>query len=167
MYNELSPNIVAKNSSISAHNSVCQQFGLSSVGWFFLPWMECFMHLRSAARATLGLGVICSNGSCQLHVIFQPPSGSPVFTGWQRVPRVQKSDLPGGPVVKNLHANAGNMGLKKIPHAVGQLSLCTTATEPLLKSLCSATREATRIKSLQTTVKSSPHSPQLEKAHAQ
>ena len=39
-------------------------------------------------------------------------------------------DFPGGPVVKNLPSNAGNMGSilgrgTKIPHAVGQLSPST------------------------------------------
>ena len=43
-----------------------------------------------------------------------------------------------GPVIKNLSANnAGDMGSfssrgTKIPQAVGQLSLCLTAAEPLL-----------------------------------
>ena len=44
--------------------------------------------------------------------------------------------LPGGSVVKNLPVNAGDMGsipsLRKTPHAVEQLSLCTTTTEPVL-----------------------------------
>ena len=44
-------------------------------------------------------------------------------------------DFPGGPVVKNLPSNAGDMGSipgrgTKIPHAVGQLSPCTATTEP-------------------------------------
>ena len=39
-------------------------------------------------------------------------------------------DFPGGPVVKNLPSNAGDVGLIpgrgiKIPHATGQLSPCT------------------------------------------
>ena len=35
-------------------------------------------------------------------------------------------DAPGGPVVKNPLANGGHSGLgTKIPHATGQLSLCT------------------------------------------
>ena len=34
-------------------------------------------------------------------------------------------DFPGGPVVKNLPSNAGDMGWgTKIPHASGQLNLC-------------------------------------------
>ena len=48
----------------------------------------------------------------------------------------KKSDrgFPRGSVVKNLPANAGNMGLihwsGKIPHAAEQLSPCATPTEP-------------------------------------
>ena len=46
----------------------------------------------------------------------------------------QVRDFPGGPVVKNLPANAGDTGSSpglgtKIPHAVGQLSLRATTTE--------------------------------------
>ena len=47
----------------------------------------------------------------------------------------QLSDFPGGTVVKNPPANAGDTGsvpgLGKIPHAVEQLSLCTTTAEPV------------------------------------
>ena len=43
-------------------------------------------------------------------------------------------DFPGGAVVKNLPANAGENAFEpwsgKIPHAAEQLSLCTTTTEP-------------------------------------
>ena len=43
-------------------------------------------------------------------------------------------DFPGGPVVKNLSFNAGDVGLipgwgTKIPNALGQLSLCATSRE--------------------------------------
>ena len=43
-------------------------------------------------------------------------------------------DFPGGTEVKNLPANAGDMGLIPglIPHAAEQLSLCSTTTEPVL-----------------------------------
>jgi len=44
--------------------------------------------------------------------------------------------FPGGSVVKNQPANAGDTGsipdLGRFPHATGQLSPCTTATEPVL-----------------------------------
>ena len=50
-------------------------------------------------------------------------------------------DFPGGPVVKNLPGNAGDMGSMpgqgtEIPLASGQLSLCTATTE----AACSGTR---------------------------
>ena len=43
-------------------------------------------------------------------------------------------DFPGGPVVKTLSSNAGDVGLipgwgTKIPNALGQLSLCATSRE--------------------------------------
>ena len=45
-------------------------------------------------------------------------------------------DFSGGPMVKNLPANAGDAGSipglgTKIPHSMGQLSLFTTPTEPV------------------------------------
>ena len=49
----------------------------------------------------------------------------------------QSRDLPGGPVVKNPPANAGDTGSipgpgTKIPHALGHRSPCATTTEPAL-----------------------------------
>ena len=45
-------------------------------------------------------------------------------------------DFPGGTVVKDLPANAGDMGSSpspgKIPRATEQLSPCATTTEPAL-----------------------------------
>ena len=46
-------------------------------------------------------------------------------------------DIPGGPVVKNLPCNAGDMSLIpgtgiKIHHVLRQLSPCATNTEPVL-----------------------------------
>ena len=45
-------------------------------------------------------------------------------------------DVPGGPMVKNLPANAGDTGSipgqkTKLSHAVGPLSPCATTTEPV------------------------------------
>ena len=45
-------------------------------------------------------------------------------------------DFPGGPVVKNPSANAGDVGLipgqgTRIPHAAEELKLCATTTEPV------------------------------------
>ena len=47
-------------------------------------------------------------------------------------------DIPGGPVVKNPAANAGDTGLISDPgraQAAGQLNLCAAATEPRVRAL--------------------------------
>ena len=49
--------------------------------------------------------------------------------------RTMHRDFPGGPVVKNLPSNAGDVGSisgqeTKIPHAAEQLSLHAATTEP-------------------------------------
>ena len=73
--------------------------------------------------------------------------------------RVLGWDFPGDPVVKNPPSNAGDAGSipgwgTKIPHAVGQLSLHTTTTEPAhhklqspraLEPACRNQREKTRM----------------------
>ena len=55
-------------------------------------------------------------------------------------------NFPGGPVVKNLPASAGDTGLipwsKKIPHAAGQLSPWATTAECVLWSPGAPTTEA-------------------------
>ena len=51
----------------------------------------------------------------------------------------ESKDLPGGPVVKNLPANAGDTGSipsGNIPHAKGQLSLCAMVTEAQVPRTC-------------------------------
>ena len=51
----------------------------------------------------------------------------------------ESKDLPGGPVVKNPPANAGDTGSipsGKIPHAKGQLSPCATVTEAQVPRTC-------------------------------
>ena len=55
---------------------------------------------------------------------------------WIQLERNKIRDFPGGPVVKNLPAKAGDTGLipdqgTKIPHVAGQLSLLTTTGEPM------------------------------------
>jgi len=45
---------------------------------------------------------------------------------------------------------------RKIPHATRHQNLWATITEPPLKSLCSATREATEMRRLHTTSRESP-----------
>ena len=79
--------------------------------------------------------------------------------------------FPGGAVVENLPANAGNtgsspgLGRSHIPRS-------NQAHEPQLLSLhvwslCSATREAAIVRGLCTVMKSGPRQPQLEKALTQ
>ena len=68
---------------------------------------------------------------------------------------LQTQDFPGGPVVKESDHQCRRHELDpwsgNIPHAVGQLSPCTT-------------REAPAMRSLSTATKSNPNSQQLEKS---
>ena len=79
--------------------------------------------------------------------------------------------FPGGAVVENLPANAGDtcsspgLGGSRVPRS-------DWAREPQLLSLrvwslCSTTREATIVRGPRTAMKSGPHLPQLAKALAQ
>ena len=58
----------------------------------------------------------------------------PITTKEIESSKVSQQDFPGGPVAKNLPANAGGHGFdpwsRGIPHTSGQLSLHATATEP-------------------------------------
>ena len=74
--------------------------------------------------------------------------------------------FPGGAVVENLPANAGDTGSSP---GLGRSHMpwSTWAREPQLLSLCSSTREAAIVRGPRTTMKSGPHLPQLEKALAQ
>ena len=83
----------------------------------------------------------------------------------------KKEGFPGGTVVENLPANAGDTGSSP---DLGRSHMPRSgwAREPQLLSLrvwslCSATREATTMRSLHTATKSSLCSPQLEKARTQ
>ena len=79
--------------------------------------------------------------------------------------------FPGGTVVENLRANAGDMGSSPglgRPH----MPRSNWAREPQLLSLrvwslCSATRDAVIVRGPHTAMKSGPCLPQLEKALAQ
>ena len=79
--------------------------------------------------------------------------------------------FPGGTVVENLPANAGDMGLS--PGLGGShMPRSDSAREPQLLSLriwslCSATREATIVRGPRTATKRGARLPQLEKALAQ
>ena len=79
--------------------------------------------------------------------------------------------FPGGAVVENLPANAGDTGSSP---GLGrsQMPWSNWTREPQLLSLrvwslCSATREAVIVRGPLTAMKSGPRSPQLEKALAQ
>ena len=82
-----------------------------------------------------------------------------------------KRGFPGGAVVGNMPANAGDTGSSP---GLGRSHMPRSnwAREPRLLSLrvwslCSATREAAIVRSPRTAMKSGPRSPQLEKALAQ
>ena len=78
--------------------------------------------------------------------------------------------LSGGPVDKNLPANAGEPGFdpcpKNIPGDAEQLSPCTATTEARVPR-ASAPQEKPPQWETPTPQLSSPNSPQIEKAHAQ
>ena len=78
---------------------------------------------------------------------------------------------PGGSVVENLPANAGDMGSSPGPGR-SHIPWSNWAREPHLLSLCvwslcSATREAAIVRGPHIAMKSGPHLPQLEKALTQ
>ena len=79
---------------------------------------------------------------------------------------MKEKGFPGGAVVENLPANAGDMvsspGLGR-----SHMPWSNWAREPQLLSLRSATREARTVRGPRTTMKSGPRLPQLEKALAQ
>ena len=79
--------------------------------------------------------------------------------------------FPGGTVVENLPANAGDTGSSP---GLGRSHMprSNQAREPQLPSLhvwslCSATRETAMVRGLRTAMKSGPRLPQLETALAQ
>ena len=83
----------------------------------------------------------------------------------------ESSGFPGGAVVENLPANAGDMGSSP---GLGRSHMpqSSWACEPQLLSLrlwslCSTTRKAAMVRGPRTTMKSGPRLPQLEKALTQ
>ena len=85
--------------------------------------------------------------------------------------RKKDKGFPGGSVVENLPANAGDTGSSP---GLGRshMSRSDWAREPQLLSLriwslCSATREAAIMRGPRTAMRSGPRLPQLEKALAQ
>ena len=78
--------------------------------------------------------------------------------------------FPGGAVVENLPANAGDtgsspgLGGSHVPR--GNWARGPQLLSLRIWSLCSATREATIVRGLRAAMKSGPRLPQLEKALA-
>ena len=76
--------------------------------------------------------------------------------------------VPGGPVIKNLPANAGNMGsnpgLEGSHLPTKQLSLQVTTTEALVPRVCSTAIEVATMRHRAPQLESSPCSLQLEKS---
>ena len=69
----------------------------------------------------------------------------PNYKNEQKFKSICKQGFPGGTVVKNPPANAGDRfepWSGKIPHAAEQLSPCATTTEPALQSPRATTTEA-------------------------
>ena len=82
-----------------------------------------------------------------------------------------KQGFPGGAVVENLPANAGDTGSSP---GLGRSHMPRSNWARVLQllslrvwNLCSATREAVMVRGPRTAMKSGPHLPQLEKALAQ
>ena len=99
---------------------------------------------------------------------FVPPK---VLVVHQAFKKCSTGGFPGGAVVENLPANAGDTGSSP---GLGRSHMprSNCAREPQLLSLrvwslCSATREAVIVRGPRTAMKSGPRSPQLEKALAQ
>ena len=95
--------------------------------------------------------------------------GSSPISEW--LIKVSLEGFPGGAVVENLPANAGDAGSSP---GLGRSHMPRSnwAREPQLLSLrvwslCSATREAVIVRGPRTAMKSGPRLPQLEKALAQ
>ena len=89
----------------------------------------------------------------------------------KRHQKCQWRGFPGGAVVENLPANAGDTGLS-LGLGRSHMPRSNQAREPQLLSLrvwslCSATREAAIVRGLRTVMKSGPHLLQPEKALAQ
>ena len=85
--------------------------------------------------------------------------------------QTNKQGFPGGAVVENLPANAGDTGSSP-DLGRSHMPQSSWAREPQLLSLrvwslCSATGEATIVRGPRTVMKSGPRLPQLEKALAQ
>ena len=157
--------------------------------------MNAIIWNRGCYRSTWGAWLLQSEESSQGASQRRWPMSWVRIEGWVRIGKSRKiiqeegtnnicrEDFPGGAVVKNLPANAGDTGSipglerSHIPrssktHVPPLLSLCSRACKPqLLKSVCLEpvlrNKEATTLRSPSTTTKSSPCLLQLEKARMQ
>ena len=89
----------------------------------------------------------------------------------KRILKAAREGFPGGAVVENLPANAGDTG-SSTGLGGSRMPRSNWAREPQLlslhvRSLCSATGEAAIVRGPRTTMKSGPRLPQLEKALTQ
>ena len=111
---------------------------------------------------SLSLSTFCSS----LSIIISSLESSPPAIHKKRI-----GGFPGGAVVENLPANAGDTGSSP---GLGRSHMPRSnyARKPQLLSLrvwslCSTTREAAIVRGPRTAMKSGPHLPQLDKALAQ
>ena len=124
--------------------------------------------------------IVLPGSVCHVTVVHMEPSAYSA-TGKQQKLKVKlilfyhthkkaSAGFPGGAVVENLPANAGDTGSS--PGLGGShMPRSGWAREPQLLSLrvwslCSATREAARVSGLRIAMKSGPRLPQLERALA-
>ena len=103
------------------------QYSLKGICWHILECQYC-IHLPPVLQQSMTVFRCLSklDGGQQLWA----------DTGKNGIAKETMRDFPGGPVVKNLPSNVGGAGSipgwgTKIPQAMGQLSPCATATEPV------------------------------------
>ena len=163
----------------------CKQETLSQLLRHLLPWLP--VKANSQGSQQVSLQRICSEGTLQTPGL----SLSRAINSTVRITRLMRlksvtyqqvtrfgvyilkisQGFPGGAVVGNLPANAGDTGSS--PGLGGpHMPRSNQAREPQLLSLrvwslCSATREAAIVRGPRTAMKGGPRLPQLEKALAQ
>ena len=106
---------------------------------------------------------------CQVYMLTCPACKT--FPFESSFKRRWESDFPRGPSgyesACQCSVHVFNPWSRKIPHAEVQLKPCATTSEPVLQSPQAAIREATTHRSLHVSMKSSPHSLQLEEVSMQ
>ena len=153
----------------SPFQAIVCQYQFSRLGWELWPWeeagtprvkMQCILKLHKSYRCLKV--IIYTYISCDLITCLR--------ILWSHIKK-EREGFPGGAVVENLPANAGDTGSS--PGLGGShMPRSNWAREPQLLSLrvwslCSATREAATVRGPHTAMKSGPRLPQLEKALAQ